>query len=376
MKVVGGCYRETCETPNWNALYGSGGRAAAALADLDASLEFFTYRPAGSLVEVNSRLSARNAVHSLESNSEIVFSYFHPLSKPVIHPAKDTLKVQGPIRVSGDVILRFGMMEGEAIVDAERVVFDPQTCGLTTSFYDNGSQARRLALVLNEAELSLGNSAKPLTEVALEALSLARADVVVVKRGVRGALVATRSDGGREVPPFHTSQIFKIGSGDVFSAAFSYFWGCAQLHPFEAADLASRSAAGYCESMNLPIRSRLELDILKPVTRFSSQALLVGQRDTLALRWLFEEAKWRLIELGLTVFEADASGDDQTRGTIDSVLILAEGMPSEKVSKLRAAYRELHTVVLDETGGVVPPFEGAKVTDDFTTAIYWSAWRD
>lgn len=32
MIVVGGLYRERCISPEWNHLYGSGGRAAAALA--------------------------------------------------------------------------------------------------------------------------------------------------------------------------------------------------------------------------------------------------------------------------------------------------------------------------------------------------------
>jgi hypothetical protein len=34
MIIVGGCYRELCESPSWNSVFGSGGRGAVVLAGL------------------------------------------------------------------------------------------------------------------------------------------------------------------------------------------------------------------------------------------------------------------------------------------------------------------------------------------------------
>ncbi len=45
----------------------------------------------------------------------IVFAYFHPLSVPLIKPTLNEIQNQKEIFVSGDVVLRFGFLEGDAI---------------------------------------------------------------------------------------------------------------------------------------------------------------------------------------------------------------------------------------------------------------------
>lgn len=43
MIVVGGYYREICERPSWNTVFGSGGRAVASLVGITPHLELHTY---------------------------------------------------------------------------------------------------------------------------------------------------------------------------------------------------------------------------------------------------------------------------------------------------------------------------------------------
>lgn len=50
------------------------------------------------------------------------------------------------------------------------------------------------------------------------------ADVVVIKMGGHGALVATKSSEPTAVPAYKSGNVWKLGSGDVFSAAFTSFW--------------------------------------------------------------------------------------------------------------------------------------------------------
>ena len=153
MQIAGGLYRELCETPKWNAQFGSGGRAAAAVSALSPGSTLHTYARdesspgADELSDLGVRLSRTH------SDIAIAFAYFHPLSQPHIEPRPGSFPQQPPIHVSGDVVLRFGFLEGSAIVHAVRAIYDPQTAVRPEPFGANGSTAKRLALVMNELEL-------------------------------------------------------------------------------------------------------------------------------------------------------------------------------------------------------------------------------
>ena len=43
MEIAGGVYRELCCIPKWDAIFGSGGRAAAAVASLSPDSVLHTY---------------------------------------------------------------------------------------------------------------------------------------------------------------------------------------------------------------------------------------------------------------------------------------------------------------------------------------------
>jgi hypothetical protein len=57
--------------------------------------------------------------------------------------------------VAAENVVRFGMLEGDAIVHADRAVYDPQNVAFPTHFGANGSRAKHLALVLNRAEAAV-----------------------------------------------------------------------------------------------------------------------------------------------------------------------------------------------------------------------------
>lgn len=376
MHIVGGFYREQCCIPAWDAMFGSGGRAATAVSTLSpgsvlhAYVEDFESKGIASIKKLGivMRLSQRP--------TPIVFAYFHPLSRPHIQPPPDEIERQPIIHVSGDAVLRFGFLEGDAIVDARRAVYDPQTWRNPVSFGANGSVARELAIVLNELEL---RSATGLDDPKLAALHLMEhqgAEVVVVKRGIRGATVFERGGRTFTVPVYRSSRVFKIGTGDVFSAIFAHYWGEKKMPPGDAADIASRSVAAYCSVGHLPLADeeifhRVPINFIAP-----GSVILEGAVDTLGQRYTMEEARFILSDLGVEVFCPALGG--AMNPTAKAVLVLADGLDDEAAKDIRARFPVTPIVVLQESAlkQMKTLVDGANVIviDDFTSALYFAAW--
>ncbi len=255
MQIAGGLYREQCCRPKWNAMFGSGARAVVAVCSLSPGSSLHTYTD-DYYNDVLVALKEQGIELKLnQRQTGIVFSYFHPLSRPYIYPTPPEIVLQPPITVQGDAILRFGFIEGEALVDADYAVYDPQTWRNPVPFGANGSRANFLAIVLNELELRSSTGLDDLKRAAQQIIEKQNATVVVVKRGIRGAMVYERSGLSTSIPAYRSSRVFKIGTGDVFSAIFTHFWAEKRLPAVEAADLASRSVAAYCRTGQLPIEN-------------------------------------------------------------------------------------------------------------------------
>lgn len=388
--VVGGAYQERCVTPDWHQFYGSGGRAAAALA------------PFGD-VRLHSYVSARDlrALRTLgtavgfelvptETSESIGFFYFHPLSVPVITP--QAVPRQEALSVTGETVLRFGMLEGDAIVRGQRVIYDPQSAHEPQAFRANGSQAESLAIVLNRHELELLTGKRDLESAALDLLASERADVVVVKGGGRGAVVVEHGGAVHRVPAFRAEVVFSIGSGDIFAAAFAAYWGVERLKAPEAAELASRVTARYCESRSavVPPSSEVRSWTMAPASFRDGRVYLAGPFFSMGERWLVEEARAALISSGLEVFsplhdvgpgpaQEVAPKDLAELSCCDRMLALGDGADTGTIFEVGYARARDMPVVFFAT---TLPEESLKmvvgsdciVVDDFCTAIYRTGW--
>ncbi|WP_051882339.1 carbohydrate kinase family protein [Parvularcula oceani] len=235
MIVVGGYYREVCVSPPKDEHFGSGGRAAIAIAMAGIEVDWHYYCPEDLQGAAGFGLGGDGVRHHQHSSADLIrFEYFHPLSAPIFSPAAPAR--QDAIRVEGDAILRFGLMEGDAVVNGAKVVFDPQSPNQPVSFRANGSKADRLAIVLNNKEvLALGESDEE-AQAVRKVIEREKAEIVLVKGGAQGCRVYMDGVLKGSVPPYRTDRVYKIGSGDVFSAAFTYHWALEGLDPVEAAD--------------------------------------------------------------------------------------------------------------------------------------------
>lgn len=374
MIVAGGSYVERCIAPPSEVLLGSGGRAALALQSC-IETKFHTFFPDPEEI----RLNFGKDVVAHRSDDALLFRYLHPLSQPELIGAVP--RMPNRVAVAGAHVLRFGCVEGDFQVQADTAVYDPQGSG--ELFKANGSQAGSLAIILNEGELTRLVGHGPIEEAANRLLEIDSADVVVVKRGVSGSLLATRHKPPVAIPAFRTKVIGKIGSGDIFSAAFAYYWMAESWEPLEAATMASRQAARYVETRIVA----LDCDPL-PAQAISCDpsrisVLIVSDLRTMADRWIAEEAMSALERLGAA--HADlwemSEGEIAAERMRDFNALLA--LPSRMGGRAMGAIQAARQVDLPYVIYCDDPLLRVEMDDDpfalhsdFAAAIYnvlWSA---
>lgn len=395
LQIVGGVYSEYCMHPGWQEVYGSGGRAASALSAMGENIELYSYLDEKNLSVLELRSIYEGFVICPTSVEDgVMFSYEHGLSTPTIHYHSS----DKPIKLSGEKIIRYGMIEGDAIVCGEYVVYDPQNVRNPIPFHQNGSQALHLALVLNQYEArvmtNLPNASD--AELVKAVASQCKAEVVVLKRGPVGALVYC--DGHCEdIPAYQTDNVWKIGSGDTFVAHFGYQWMSCGLSPFKAADLASRATAYYCETRGFPNPKQLLSFMPEPASpsaRYLNghqpEIYLAGPFFTLSQRWMIEQARDGLRSMGLKVF---SPFHDVGHGTAEDVVSLdldgirhcdllfavGDGLDAGTIYEIGFA-RALDKPVVFYSENVskedrkMMQGSGCILSGDFTTAIYKSLW--
>lgn len=254
MIITGGAYYEECQFPPETDFFGPGIRAAAATESRSPSPNtLHTCVAEADLSTLNTYADTYNfEVSVTEIPKTVTFDYLHNHSNNQIWPKRADQYDVTLTGISGEAVLRYGLIEGTAVVSGERVVYDPQASE-PEPFHANGSSADELALVLNVDEAAkLSEEETPnliLTELTAGETS---ADVVVLKRGPKGAIVRT-PEATSNVPAFRTDSVWGIGSGDIFSAVFAAEWAVRGQPAPDAALTASRATAYYCSWKTLPI---------------------------------------------------------------------------------------------------------------------------
>jgi nucleoside 2-deoxyribosyltransferase len=396
LDVVGGTYRERCKEGEWRQLFGSGLRAAAAL-QYAGKVTFHTYIPPAHQPLLESMAATFGFDIAPSSSSHLIeFSYDHGLSTPLIFPPLDTVSPEQPLSVSGSHVLRFGMVDGDAIVSGDMVVYDPQSAYSPKAFHENGSSAKRLVIVCNRREAHMLAAENDILKAAAKIRSMESAEAVIVKCGSHGALLDC-SDGQFEIPAFRTDLVWPIGSGDVFAAAFFARWVAGDKYDI-AATRASMAAAHYCNTRQLPIPQMpdelpkyeaLSLRLLgsadkKPLIYLAGPFFNMGQR------WIVEESCDALRDQGLEVFspfhdvgfgkaEEVVVADIEALKKSDVVLALLDQLDSGTLFEVGYA-RALGKPVIgfcqctSEEALKMLAGTSCAVVDDFVSAIYQTAW--
>lgn len=393
IRVVGGIYFERCWEGDWDQLFGSGLRAAAALASLGAEVRLEGFASKESEPAVRASASALGVAVDVHIAAQTVaFVYEHPLATPMILPPPQLTKRGSTIAVDDKVVLRFGMVDGEAVVHADAAVYDPQSAYEPIGFAQNGSTASRLAIVCNRREARLLTGAGSLDEAARRMAEREHASVVVVKRGTHGATVFVDGE-FHHVPAFRTTSVWPIGSGDVFSAVFTKAWALENLSAVESARRASLATALYCQSRTLPVVTDLEasaLEVARVREDAGQQIYLAGPFFNMMQRWMIRQAREAISDCGLRVFsplhdvghglaEDVATKDIEGLEASAAVFAVCDGLDSGTLFEIGYA-RKLGIPVVafvqseSEESLKMLQGTGCEIVHDFASAIYHLTW--
>lgn len=397
ISVVGGTYIESCTLPHWYEIYGSGGRAVSVLLALNCHVNFYSYLNEDAKAVMNARAYAHQEklkIYATPINKSVTFDYLYPLGRPVVSklPNKAT-----PIQVNDEDsnFLIFGMLEADAVIHGNKVVYDPQHPDAPQLFTENGSSANHLALVLNAFEASKLVS----TDIAVQGIQaigqalLQHAEVVVIKLGAEGVAIFDKSlIELQQIPCYHTTTVWKIGTGDVFSASFAYAWIIKDMSPLQAAQLAAKATAYYAQTQGFANELLLnQSNFTEACAQLPKTIYLAGPFFNLQQLWLVNECRRNLCEFGFNVFspyhdigmgtaEQVVSKDLAAIDNCDLLFALLDDMDPGTLFEIGYAKAQGKTVVIytsqaDNESLKMMRGSHCLIFHDLTTAIYSACWE-
>ena len=320
------------------------------------------------------------------------------MSAPNIHTLNNLIEVQEQMYVEEEIVICYGMMESlNPIINANYLIFDPQSEKKPSLIFDNGSTFNHLAIIMNVEEAKKFTN-KVNTDLIVKDFfeKTDRLEVLILKDGPFGAYLFYNNM-FYHIDAYETENVFKIGSGDVFVAVFGYLWAKEKLEPIEAAQKASLATAMYCNNQLLQInRQDLDdLDLLKKIkidkTKFDKKIYLAGPFFTMADRWLIEEAKFQLEKFGANVFsplhdvgfgKSDVVAKEDLKGVDESDILYAVLNDYDPGTIFEVGYaisKGIPVVIFIENKTPInmTMFEGSGciIESDFSTSIYKVIWE-
>ncbi len=296
--------------------------------------------------------------------------------------------------IEADAVLSYGMLEGNAIVRANRVVYDPQSPGSPRAFRSNGSETKELAIVANEGEALRLSGTSELVAAGEKLRKEEKADVVIIKRGLHGALIFTE---GKviSIPAYRTRSSFLIGSGDIFTSEFAYRWLIEGNSPEVSATFASLAVAYYSQSPTLPLPETLPESFTPTPINLDEASrrsvYLAGPFFNLQQLWMIDETLSQLTAQGLRVFSPlhDVGYGDPTlvakediEGIVscDSLFALVDGYDPGTLFEIGYARAKDKPVTAyltskESTHLTMLLGSGCDVFHDFVSAVCWEASR-
>ncbi len=245
--LIGGTYREINYDDITMEIFGSGFRSAKFLLENNCFVNFTT----SGNNETNCFLKEtqkvyRNLNFECKKHKELItFQYDFALDEPTIYPNPLKISTNEEWSVIGNNVIAFGMLESSYKVKAKKVIYDPQTSINPKKFSDIGT-ADELVYIINKNEVYSISSSDCLNEIKEYFFNKEKAKAFIVKNGPYGATLYTKKS-EYSIPCYITNNVNKIGSGDIFTSSFGYYWMVKELSLEESALLASRSTALYCE---------------------------------------------------------------------------------------------------------------------------------
>lgn len=394
INVIGGTYEEFCYEPMWEQIFGSGLRGALAIRGIDTECEVTLHTLAGPYVKKHLDMHyldiSKEIVYYPQQELPIRFVYQNPLRPPTVY--YDDVKYPA-FSIKAEHCIMFGMMENSASVESDYVVYDPQSPNSPIPFTHTGSKAKHLCVVLNENEAKIWSGKQSINEIKDYLFTEEGCECVVIKRGAMGAIVYDSPESnGKLIPIYKTNSVWTIGTGDVFSSVFGYFWMVLQYSPVESATLASLAVACYSNSKSLEkLGDQIKGASFKEhIPREKGLVYLAGPFFTMSEREFVSESRKALISAGLSVFspyhdvgfggpEDVVPLDIEAIKKCKTIFAILDGMDPGTVFEVGygvALGKNVVILVENEAKTDLQMMYGTKchIENDFTTAVYKTCW--
>ncbi|MBW1656478.1 PfkB family carbohydrate kinase [Flavobacterium quisquiliarum] len=247
IKVIGGTYREIDYDDISIEIYGSGFRAAKFLLENNCMVNFSTVANNDVIeyLKENQKVYKNFTFENNEYNELITFKYSFSLDYPSIFPNLLNISKAEEINVSSENIIAFGMLEADFALSGNKVVYDPQTPIKPKKFSEFG-KAEELVYIVNKNEAFSIASSENIEEIKNYFFNSEQAKAFIIKDGPFGAILHLK-DKEVKIPSYITNNVYKIGSGDIFTSSFGFYWLEKGLSLEKSAIYASRSTAIYCD---------------------------------------------------------------------------------------------------------------------------------
>ncbi len=305
INVVGGTYREINFDDVSMEIFGSGFRCAKFLLENKSSVNFITSGNAEvvKVLKENQKVYPKLKFECHPYDELITFQYSFALDDPSIFPSLLNIKKTKDWEFVGDDLIAFGMLESDYEIDCKRVVYDPQTSIKPKRFSELG-KAQELVYIINRNEAHSISSSQDIEEIKKYFFKEENVKAFIIKNGPHGATLYTKSD-EHHIPCYITNNVYKIGSGDIFTASFGYYWMSKNLSLEESALFASKSTAVYCDKkayIDCTNNFKFEYKEFKARNLSKKQVYLASPFFTLSELILVDKIRDALLSFGVNVF--------------------------------------------------------------------------
>jgi hypothetical protein len=394
ISVIGGTYREIDYDDISMDIYGSGYRCCKFLLENKCFVNYYT----SGNHEVEKYLKEIKKVYNdfdfqlTKSEYLITFKYSFALDTPSIFPNILNIKKTEKIKIAGENVICFGMLETEFNIKGNKVIYDPQT-SLNPKKYSEIGIAEELIYIVNMNEaksISLQNNVE---EIKKFFFNTENAFALIIKNGPYGAKLYLKNNDEFEIPSFITENVNKIGSGDIFTSSFGYYWMNKNLPLEECAILASKVTSLYCDKKVYIDVKDFEYNFIEFQNNNykEKQVYLAAPFFSIAELILIDKIRNAFLEFGVKVFSPFHDiglGDEETiaikdlKGIKDSDIIfcvfdnldsgtLIESGFSLAMNKKIIGY---HRTCEDSKLLMLKP-GNSKIFKNLTTAIYHTIWN-
>ena len=400
MTIYGGFYHEKCIIPKWDQVYGSAGRAAAILSNFTSKITLNTFSSNIEYLEFFSNAYKINYVCN-PSIINIKFEYFHTFSKANIICNKNNFDRYPSVKIEDSVVICYGTIEANApIIKAEYGIFDFQSSTFNELFNEENC-IDNIAIILNYEEAKYISSECIINDIKEYFFNTVKnLKVLIIKDGPFGGYVCS-PDKVNNIPIYKNKFIFKIGTGDIFTCLFGYFWANKKINNLELEkiiDYASFGTAFYTENYKSQYKnnflnfyeSNTFERLLPNRNNFKNKVYLAGPFFNASQRWQIEDTKQQLEKLNFNVFspihdvgigkskeiaQKDLKGLDES----DSVFAILNGYDPGTVFEIGYAIAKNKKVIAlyeqnDEINLTMFHGSDCMIFNDITTALYNLVW--